>query len=107
VRLADCQSSSVNRFQLVATVLECQPLRYTPAGLPVLEMVLEHGSQVTEAGRPRQIQMTIPAVAMGDLARMLANTAMGSAWRLEGFLAPTRKGSSRLRLHLQQASPTD
>ena len=97
----------MNRVQLSASVLECKPLRYTPAGLPVLEMVLEHASQVVEAGRPRQVNLTIAAVAMGDLARRMADTALGTALRLEGFLAPTRKGSSRLCLHLQQASPTD
>ena len=97
----------MNQLQIIATVLECQPLRYTPAGLPVLEMVLEHESKVVEAGRPRHVQLTIPAIAMGDLARMLAGTSMGTALRIEGFLASTRKGSSRLRLHLQQAAPTD
>lgn len=97
----------MNQLQIIATVLECQPLRYTPAGLPVLEMVLEHSSQVIEAGRPRQIQMTLPAMAMGDLARMLADTPLGRALRIQGFLAPTRKGSGRLRLHMQQASATD
>lgn len=97
----------MNRLQIIATVLECQPLRYTPAGLAVLEMLLAHESEVTEAGRPRQVELTIPALAMGDLARMLNGTPLGTALRIEGFLAPTRKGSSRLRLHMQQAGPTD
>lgn len=97
----------MNRVQIIAAVVECEPLRYTPAGLPVLELLLQHESEVTEAGRPRKVEMTLSAVAMGDLARMLAGKAMGKAWRMEGFLAPTRKGSNRLRLHLQQASATD
>lgn len=97
----------MNRVQITAAVIECQPLRYTPAGLPVLEMLLQHESEVVEAGRPRKVEMTVQAVAMGDLARMLAGKAMGNAWRMEGFLAPTRKGSNRLRLHLQQASATE
>lgn len=88
-----------------AAVLECLPLRYTPAGVPVVEMQLEHVSEVVEAGRPRRVEMTLAALAMGDLARMLAGTPMGTNLRIEGFLAPTRKGSSRLRLHLQQAAP--
>ncbi|GAA5234657.1 primosomal replication protein N [Verticiella sediminum] len=94
----------MNRLQLIASVLECQPLRYTPAGVPVLEMQLEHGGTVTEAGHDRQVELTITAIALGDLARMLASTPMGTTLRVEGFLAPTRKGSSRLRLHLQQAA---
>lgn len=94
----------MNQVQLCATVLECQPMRYTPAGVPVVEMQLEHGSEVIEAGRPRRVEMVLPALAMGDLARMLANTPLGTVLQLQGFLAPTRKGSSRLRLHLQQAT---
>ena len=99
------QASGTNLVRLSATVLECLPLRYTPAGVPVVEMTLEHGSDVIEAGRPRRVEMTLPALAMGDLARMLADTPLGTVLRIEGFLAPTRKGSSRLRLHLQQAAP--
>lgn len=78
-------------------------MRYTPAGVPVVEMQLEHSSEVIEAGRPRRIEMVLPALALGDLARMLAQTPLGTVLQLQGFLAPTRKGSSRLRLHLQQA----
>ena len=97
----------LNRLQLTATVLECEPLRYTPAGLAVQDMLLAHESEVIEAGLPRQISLTIPAVAMGDLARMLAGTPLGAALRIEGFLMPTRKGSNRLRLHMQQAAPME
>ena len=94
----------MNRLRLIATVLECQPLRYTPAGVPVLEMQLEHAGPVMEAGHERHVELTIAAIALGDLARMLASTSLGTTLRVEGFLAPTRKGSSRLRLHLQQAA---
>lgn len=94
----------MNQVQLRAVVLECQPIRYTPAGLPVIEMQLEHESEVIEAGRARRIQMVISALAMGDLARQLADTPLGTQLQLQGFLAPTRKGSSRLRLHLQAST---
>lgn len=97
----------MNRLQITATVLECEPLRYTPAGLAVLDLQLAHESEVIEAGLPRQIALTMPAVAMGDLARMLSGTALGTALRIEGFLMPTRKGSNRLRLHMQQAAPME
>lgn len=95
----------MNRLHIRATVLECQPLRYTPAGVPVLEMLLDHESEVAEAGGRRKVALTMPAVAMGDLAHMLGGTALGTALHIEGFLAPTRKGSSRLRLHMQHAAP--
>lgn len=93
----------MNRFLFSGQVLECEPLRHTPAGLPVLEMTLEHVSEVVEAGLPRRVELTLAAVALGDLARMLAGTPLGSTLQVEGFLAPTRKGSSRVKLHMQQA----
>jgi len=73
----------------------------------VLEMVLEHASEVVEAGMPRRVELTLAAVALGDLARMLEGTALGSLLHVQGFLAPTRKGSSRIKLHMQQARRTE
>jgi len=93
----------VNRVLFSGQVLECEPLRYTPAGLPVLEMVLEHASEVVEAGVSRRVDLTLAAVALGDQAHMLAGTPLGSPLQIEGFLAPTRKGSRRVKLHVQQA----
>ncbi len=79
------------------------PLRYTPVGLPVVEMILTHRSQVVEAGRERQVDMTISAVALGDVATLLADTPLGADMTVKGFLAPARKGSPKLILHIQQA----
>ena len=53
----------MNKLELSARVLECEPLRHTPAGLPALEMVLAHESEVIEAGHPRRVELTISAVA--------------------------------------------
>ncbi len=87
---------------LSAQVLECEPLRHTPAGQPVLEMLLTHQSTVIEAGHQRQVVLTISARAMGDLAHMLASTQLGSALHIEGFLACARKDSVKLKLHMQK-----
>jgi primosomal replication protein N len=92
---------AVNRVELIAQAVECTPLRFTPAGMPVLELTLAHESDVVEAGRSRRIEMTIAAIAMGDLARMLERISLGKRMKVTGFLAATRKGSSRLRLHIQ------
>ena len=69
----------------------------------MLEMMLESVSEVIEAGMPRRVELTMAAVALGDLARMLDGTPLGATLDIEGFLAPTRKGSSRVKLHMQQA----
>ncbi len=95
----------MNQVGLRASLVEIQPLRYTPAGVPVIEMQLEHAGEVIEAGKARRINMTLTALAMGELAYQLAAQPLGSELEVFGFLAPTRKGSSRLRLHLQQVKP--
>ncbi|OWT56285.1 primosomal replication protein N [Candidimonas nitroreducens] len=91
---------------MTATAFEVKPLRYTPAGLPAIEMLLNHESEVMEAGHPRRVELTVPAVALGDVALLLADTPLGAVLSIEGFLAPSRKGSSRLVVHIQQANRT-
>jgi primosomal replication protein N len=94
----------VNHVSLQGSVIEVAPLRHTPAGVPVLEILLEHQSVVNEAGNDRQINMLVSAVALGDTALMLYDTPLGTHLQAQGFLAPSRKGSTKLILHIQQAS---
>ncbi|TAL86490.1 MAG: primosomal replication protein N [Candidimonas sp.] len=93
----------MNQITMTATALEVKPLRYTPAGLPAIEMILNHDSEVLEAGHMRRVELVLPAVALGDIALLLADTPLGAALSVEGFLAPTRKGSTKMVLHIQQA----
>ncbi len=88
---------------LTATVVESRPLRYTPAGVPALELVLEHESQVQEAGQARRVNFQTQAIALGDVAHMLVDVPLGATLEIEGFLAASRQGSSRLVLHIQKA----
>jgi len=95
---------AVNQLSLSARVLEIRPLRHTPAGQPVLEMQLRHESEVLEAGTPRSIALEMPAVAVGDVALMLAETRLDTALLVSGFLTPrSRNQSGKLVLHIQQA----
>lgn len=93
----------MNQLQITATALEVKPLRYTPAGLPAVEMLLQHESEVIEAGHSRRIELVLSAVALGDIALLLSDTPLGASLNIEGFLAPARKGSSKVVLHVQQA----
>ena len=94
----------MNRLELAARVLEMEALRHTPAGVPILRMRLAHESELSEAGHPRRIELEIPAVALGEMALLLSGTPLGCGMDVEGFLAPSRKGSSRLVLHIRRAS---
>ena len=78
-------------------------MRYTPAGIPALDLKLEHESETQEAGQPRQIKLAVKAVAFGALAERLIKQPLGSVWRFSGFLGNTRHGKS-IVLHIQEFS---
>jgi primosomal replication protein N len=91
----------VNRTELTACIAEQAALRYTPAGLPALDLILEHASEVQEAGQIRQVQLKLRALAFGSLAERLVKQAVGSVWTFKGFLATPRQGKSVV-LHIQE-----
>lgn len=93
----------MNRVQLAATVVELHPLRYTPAGVPALDLTISHESEVQEAGQKRRVGFEARAIALGEIAHLLADVPLGSRLELEGFIAATRMGSGRLVLHIQKA----
>ena len=86
---------------MIACIAERSALRYTPAGLPALDLMLEHSSQQTEAGHPRQVSLKIRALALGTQAERLSRQMVGSQWRFQGFLATPRQGRSVV-LHIQE-----
>ena len=65
-------TSRANRLTLTATLTAKDPLRYSPAGIPVLNVRLLHQSEQVEAGKPRSVTCEIPAVAIGEVALRLA-----------------------------------
>jgi primosomal replication protein N len=95
----------VNRLQLQAMVVQVQNLRYTPAGIPVLNLVLEHESQQTEMDTPRTVQLQIRAVAFGALAERLQKQAFNEMVAFDGFLANARNGKGVV-FHIQAFSKT-
>ena len=93
-----------NLLVLSACIAEVEPLRYTPAGLPALNLRLEHESVVSEAGQARQVKAAVKAVAFGALAERLAKQAIGSDWKFSGFVANPRNGKHTV-FHIQEFSP--
>jgi len=94
---------SLNQLLLTACIAEALPLRYTPAGVPALDLKLEHESSVPEAGQDRRVQALVRAVAFGATAERLAAQAIGSIWRFSGFVATPRNAKS-LVFHIQDFS---
>ncbi|MCF8211396.1 MAG: primosomal replication protein N [Rhodoferax sp.] len=83
-----------NSFVLTATLAAAEAIRYTPAGLPALNLQLDHASELSEAGSVRQVKVSVKAVALGTLAERLAKQEIGSVWRFTGFVANARHGKS-------------
>jgi primosomal replication protein N len=89
-----------NQAALSGTLIEKKAMRYTPAGLPVIEVRLMHDSTVTEAATPRSVQFEVKAKAIGEAAERLATIPLGQQIRAHGFLAPARLHSNQLNFHL-------
>ncbi|MDX5411321.1 MAG: primosomal replication protein N [Thauera sp.] len=94
--------AGLNRLCLEAELVELQPIRLTPAGIPVSGCALKHASKQVEAGVPRDVSMELQAVAIGELARMLAAAVPGMSVRVSGFLAARSQRSRSLVLHLDK-----
>lgn len=81
-------------------VLATEPIRYTPAGLPLLSFVLQHASEQIEAGLKRKVECEVNAVAIGDIAKQFIQ--QGSLIKVKGFLAKRSAKSNQLVLHVEQ-----
>jgi primosomal replication protein N len=82
----------MNRLVLTAQLVERGALRYTPAGLPALDLSLKHESAVMQDGKPRQVWFEIKARAIGEITQRVARVEMGSTHGFAGFLGSQRNG---------------
>ena len=94
----------MNQIDLTAHIAELSPVRYTPAGIPAINFILEHESEVVEAGVTRQVKLTIKAVAFGTLAEQAAKVSLTDALRFTGFLLNART-SKGVVFHIQALHP--
>ncbi|APW39402.1 primosomal replication protein N [Rhodoferax koreense] len=94
----------MNQVVLTACIAEVKTLRYTPAGIPALDLILEHASSLEQAGQTRQIKATVKATALGAVAERLRQQALGSNWLFTGFLATPRVGKNVV-FHIQEFQP--
>jgi primosomal replication protein N len=82
----------MNRLVLQAQLVERAAVRYTPAGLPALDISLKHASEVSEDGQNRKVSLEIRAVAIGAITRQVGQLAVGSEAQFAGFLTAARNG---------------
>jgi primosomal replication protein N len=92
--------AGTNRLELSARLVERDALRYTPAGVALLDFKVEHASEQVEAGAPRQVTLEMSCLAVERDARLIAQAPLGSAMELSGFVAPRAKSSRSIVLHV-------
>ncbi len=80
-------------------------MRYTPAGIPAIDVLLAHESQVTDTGVPRQVKLSLRAVAFGAQAETLAKASLDGQWGFTGFLGMSRNGKG-IVFHIQDIHRT-
>jgi len=85
---------------LSGVVISLEPIRYTPAGIPLLSFVLQHASEQVEAGLKRKVECEVNAVALGDIAKH--NIQLGANIKAKGFLAKRSAKSTQLVLHIEK-----
>ncbi|MBH5328539.1 primosomal replication protein N [Eikenella sp. S3360] len=89
-----------NAVRFGARIKEADTLRYTPAGIPVLGLVLEHESWQLEAGEPYLARFEMQAKIIGEQAKIWQNK-VGSMVEVAGFLAAYSQKYRRPILHIQ------
>jgi primosomal replication protein N len=87
---------------LSARVAAREVLRYSPGGVPILGLTLEHQSRMAEADAPRVVDLTIEAVAIGKVAQALDRVQPGRMLTVRGFLANRSRRSTRAVLHVKE-----
>ncbi|CAG9180963.1 primosomal replication protein N [Cupriavidus pampae] len=90
----------MNQIRLSAALVERDALRYTPAGVPVVNCILQHVGEVVEAATPRQVEFAIAAMGIGPVGKQLERMALGTLLNCEGFLARKHRNSKALVFHI-------
>ena len=89
-----------NRFILTAQIAETKALRYTPAAIPVLEMMLKHESWQQENEQQCLVKFELPAKILGKEA-LAWQHRQGAMVVVEGFLAQRSQRYVRPILRIQ------
>ncbi len=79
---------------------EKSALRFTPAGIPVIECEILHSSEQQEAGSLRKVDCSFSGIALGEITKALNAANLGALCKFTGFLAPKSLRQHKLKLHI-------
>lgn len=98
---------SCNRAQLCGRLETRGALRFSPAGVAMVDFTIAHRSEQQEAKASRKVQCVVQAIAMEDLAQKIAAFPKGASVKATGFLAQASRTDSKLVLHVQKIELID
>ena len=95
-----------NEVVIDGRLLKRGTLRYTPAGIPALNLMIVHQSIQIEAGGRREARCEVDAVVIGDLAVTLSKQKLNQPLQFSGFLTQHSVKDRRLVLNVVSAELT-
>jgi primosomal replication protein N len=93
-------ADALNLVKLTGEITAIEPLRHTPAGLPLMHFTFLHRSLQVEANIERQTEFEVDAVAIGEVTAAVSRFQPGSRVTLQGFLAARRRSGVQIRTQL-------
>lgn len=85
---------------MTAAIVERSALRFTPAGLPALDVSLKHESEILQLGEKRKVSVEVRAKAVGVVTEALLAAELGVEHGFEGFVGSQRNGRG-IVFHIQ------
>jgi len=85
---------------MTARIVERGALRFTPAGLPALDVSLRHESSISQPDSVRKLAFEIRGRAVGAVADLLGKAELGVEHDFQGFLGSQRNGRG-IVFHIQ------
>ncbi len=93
---------SANELTLTGILTERDALRYTPAGIALVNFRIVHDSEQSEAGAVRQVNAELRCLAVEEQARLVVAAPLGSEISVSGFLAAKGRSGKQLVLHVKR-----
>ncbi|MGH1357813.1 MAG: primosomal replication protein N [Burkholderiaceae bacterium] len=99
--------TATNQLELTASLLQREALRYSPAGVALCQVLVEHESTQPEMGQERNVRLVIAARFSGVMAEQIATETLGCRLMIRGFICPKRlfrdnKPSGALQIHVTE-----
>ncbi len=88
----------MNKFSLEGEIVYLDEIRFTPAGISVLNMRIRYSSMQKEAGLNKKVNLEIESVVIGELAKV--GFILGNKFIFHGFLEKKSLKSTQIIFHI-------